>query len=135
MQYTHFTLAYWCLLVAAVIPYLCAGVAKFGGAPATDGPYDNANPRAWLARQTSWRARANNAQANAFESLPFFMAAVIVAHQLGANQGYVDILAFFYVLLRVAYSMAYIAGVDKIRSGIWIAAFFVNVAILLIGYR
>ena len=134
MQYVHFTLAYWCLLVAAVIPYLCAGVAKFGGAPTFDGPYDNVNPRAWLARQTSWRARANGAQANGFESLPFFMAAVIIAHQLGANQGRIDILAFFYVLLRMGYSMAYIAGAGKVRSGIWIVSFFVNVAILLIGY-
>jgi uncharacterized MAPEG superfamily protein len=135
MQSVHFSLAYWCLLLAALIPYICAGVAKFGGVPAEGGAYDNDLPRAWLAKQTGWRARANSAQANAFESLPFFMAAVIVAHQLGANQGRLDILAFFYVLLRVAYSMAYIAGVDKIRSAIWVAGLFINVAILFIGYR
>jgi len=131
----HFTLAYWCLLLAALIPYVCAGIAKFGGAPAEGGAYDNDLPRVWLAKQSGWRARANSAQANAFESLPFFMAAVIVAHQLGANQGRLDILAFFYVLLRVAYSMAYVAGVDKVRSAIWVASLFINVAILLMGYR
>jgi predicted alpha/beta hydrolase family esterase len=49
--------------------------------------YDNHDPRAWLARQTDWRARANAAQANSFEALPFFMGAVIIAHQLGSSAG------------------------------------------------
>ena len=135
MQYVHFTLAYWCVLAAALMPYLCTWVAKFGPSP-TEGPvYDNANPRVWLAQQTHWRARANFAQNNCFEALPFFIGAVVIAHQLGAGQGVLDILAFFFVVLRVAYCMAYIADADKVRSIIWALAFFINVAILLIGYR
>ena len=35
--------------------------------------------------QTQWRARANAAQTNSFEGLPFFMGARIIAHQLGAG--------------------------------------------------
>ena len=80
MTFSRFTIAYWCLLVAAILPIVCAGIAKYGmfGKSRRDGGYDNNNPRAWLAKQTDWRARANAAQANTFESLPFFFAAVII---------------------------------------------------------
>ena len=75
MTVARFTLAYWCVLVAALLPIVCAGIAKWGtfGKPRRDGGFDNENPRAWLARQTDWRARANAAQANSFEALPFFI--------------------------------------------------------------
>ena len=66
----------------AVLPIVCAGIAKYGmfSKSHRDGGYDNNNPRAWLAKQTDWRARANAAQTNTFEALPFFFAAVIIAH-------------------------------------------------------
>ena len=75
MQIARFTVAYWCVLVAALLPLVCAGVGKFGqfGKPGREDGYDNANPRAWWARQTDWRARANAAMANTFEALPFFL--------------------------------------------------------------
>ena len=34
--------------------------------------------REWLARQSGWRARANAAQANCFEAIPFYIGAVII---------------------------------------------------------
>ena len=77
LTFARFTVAYWCVLIAALLPIVCAGIAKWGAfnKPRRDGGYDNANPRAWLARQTDWRARANAAQANSFEALPFFIVA------------------------------------------------------------
>ncbi len=137
MPYVHFTIAYWCLLVAAILPIGCAGLAKAGmfGKPRREGGYDNENPRAWLAAQKDWRARANAAQANTFEALPFFMAAVIIAHQLGAPQGRLDILAFLFVVLRILYVMMYVSGMANLRSATWAAAFAVNVGILFVGYR
>ena len=95
----HFTLAYWCILVAALLPILCAGLAKAGN---KDG-FDNHNPRAWLQKQSGWHARANAAQANTFEALPFFMAAVVIAHQLQAGQGLLDLLAVAFIALRLLY--------------------------------
>jgi uncharacterized MAPEG superfamily protein len=133
----QFSLAHWCVLVAALLPIICAGIAKSGaiGKPRRDGGYDNGDPRAWLATQAGWRARANAAQANSFEALPFFIGAVIIAHQLGAHQGRLDILAFFYVVLRMAYIMMYVAGMANIRSILWALAFAINIAILFAGYR
>jgi len=137
MPFVHFTLAYWCLFVAALLPIACAAIAKAGmfGKPKREGGFDNANPRVWLARQKDWRARANAAQANSFEALPLFMAAVIIAHQLGAHQGRVDILAFLFVVLRILYIMMYVAGLPTARSLVWVAALAVNIGILFIGYR
>lgn len=137
MTFIRFSLAYWCVLVAAILPIVCAGIAKSGmfGKPRRAGGYDNENPRAWLARQTDWRARANAAQANSFEALPFFIGAVIIAQQLGAHQTRLDILAFVFVVLRVMYIMMYIAGLAGVRSLIWTLAFATNVGILFIGFR
>ncbi|MES2399018.1 MAG: MAPEG family protein [Pseudomonadota bacterium] len=137
MTFARFTFAYWCVLVAAILPIICAGIAKYGtfDKPRREGGFDNHNPRAWLARQTDWRARANAAQANTFEALPFFFAAVIIAHQLQARQTLLDILAFMFVVLRIAYILMYVADMAKTRSSVWAVALLVNVAILFSGYR
>lgn len=132
-----FTIAYWCVLVAAVLPIVCAGIAKYGmfSKSPREGGYDNHQPRAWLARQTDWRARANAAQANTFEALPFFFAAVIIAHQLQARQAALDILAFMFVVLRIAYVVMYVADMAKTRSAVWALALLINIMILFSGYR
>lgn len=133
----HFTVAYGCVLIAALLPWLCAAIAKYGmfGKSRQDGGYDNHNPRAWLARQEDWRARANSAQANSFEALPFFIGAVIIAHQLGAPQGGLDILAFAFIFLRLMYIMMYLADAATARSGVWVLALLVNIGILFLGFR
>jgi uncharacterized MAPEG superfamily protein len=137
MQQTHFTIAYWCVLVAALLPAVCAGIAKSGmfGKPRREGGYDNEDPRAWLSRQTDWRARANAAQANSFEALPLFIGAVVIAHQLGADQARLDILALLFVVLRLLYIMMYVLGKANVRSLVWTLGLLVNIAILFSGYR
>jgi uncharacterized MAPEG superfamily protein len=60
---------------------------------------------------------------------------VIIAHQLGAAQGIVDILAILFVTLRIIYIAMYVAGLPTIRSGIWTLALLVNMGIFFVGYR
>lgn len=135
--YVRFTVAYWCVLVAVLLPYACAYLAKSGGfrKSRSHGGYDNADPRGWLAKQDGWAARANAAQANSFEALPFFIGAVIIAHQLGAPQTRVDILAVLFVTLRIIYIAMYVAGLPRTRSAIWALAFIANLAIFLSGWQ
>ncbi|HQZ06538.1 MAG TPA: MAPEG family protein [Burkholderiaceae bacterium] len=130
-----FSLAHWSILVAALLPIVCAGIAKYGmfSQSVRDGGYDNRDPRAWLARQSDWRARANAAQANSFEALPFFIGAVVVAFQLGADPARVDLLAALFVLLRIVYIGLYVGNKASLRSLVWFAALCVNVAILFAG--
>lgn len=128
------TVAYWCVLVASLLPIVCAGIAKWGmfSRSPRDGGYDNHQPRAWLANQKDWRARANAAQANSFEALPFFIGAVIIAHQHGALQTRLDVLAFGFVVLRLVYILLYLANLANPRSLVWGLAWVMNIAILFV---
>ena len=132
-----FSLAHWCVLVAAMLPIVCAGIAKAGsfGKPASAGGYDNRDPRAWLGRQSDWRARANAAQANSFEALPFFIGAVVIAHQLGAAQVWLDWMALGYVVCRVAFIALYVADKATARSLVWTVGLLLNIGILLLGWH
>jgi uncharacterized MAPEG superfamily protein len=109
------TIAYFCVLIMGILPYVATGIAKKGW----DG-YDNGLPRQWLAKQTGFRARANAAQANLFESLPLFFAAVIIASISNAPQARIDILAVGFVLARIAYLICYVANWSTTRSIVWL---------------
>ena len=137
MNYARMTVAYWCVLLAVLLPYACAYLAKSKGfgKPRSKGGYDNNDPRGWLARQQGWQARADAAQANSFEALPFFIGAVIIAHLLGAAQTRLDILAVLFVLLRIMYVAMYVGGLGTARSAIWALAFLINIAIFLSAWH
>lgn len=124
------TLAYWCVLVAGLLPIVGAGVAKWG---ARD--YDNHDPRAWLAAQSGRRARANAAQANSFEALPLFAAAVIIAHLAQAAQGTVDLLAGLFIVFRVAYLWCYVTDRAGLRSLVWCAALLCVIGLFVAAAR
>lgn len=110
------TIAYWCVLVAIVLPYVTVGIAKWSA------DYDNAAPRDWLAARTGKAKRALHAHLNHFESLPGFAAAVVIAHLAGATQAWVDGLAALYIALRIGYTAAYVTDKPTLRSVLWIAA-------------
>jgi len=118
------TIAYACILFMGLLPYVAAGIAKKG----FEG-YDNSMPRQWLAKQDGFRARANAAQANLFESLPLFFAAIIIASIQKASQGTVDLLAIGFVVSRIAYLFCYIVNWPTTRSIVWLAGMVCVVAI------
>lgn len=110
------TTAYWCVLVAILMPTVWAGIAKAGAKG-----FDNARPREYLATLDGWRQRANWAQTNSYESLPGFAAGVVIAHVAGAAQPTIDLLALGYVLARVLYGIFYITNRSTLRSLVWVA--------------
>lgn len=124
-------MAHLCMVVAGLLPVVCAGIAKAGrfAQPRDRGGYDNHDPRAWLARQQGYRARANAAQANSFEALPLFLAGVLVAQQTGARPAVVDALALAFVLLRVIYIACYLADLHLLRSAVWTLALGTSIAL------
>lgn len=113
------TTAYWCVLIAAYLPIAWTGIAKFG---AGGKDFDNAAPRAMLARLDGWRARANWAQLNGFEAFPPFAAAVIIAHLAQVAQARIDLLALAFIAARIAYGIFYLANLPTLRSLAWMAA-------------
>lgn len=129
------TVAHWCVLIAALLPYVATGIAKWPsfGRRRADGGYDNNDPRGWLSRQTGLQARANAAQMNTFEALPFFIGAVLLAHQLHAPQQRVDALAVAFIACRVIYIALYVADKATLRTLCWMAGMAANVALFLSG--
>jgi len=130
------TTAYACMIFAAFLPLIAAGLSKFGPADeasAKTGQYDNHYPRQWLAKQTGLRARAYNAQANTFEALPFFYAGVIVAVLMQAPQARIDTLAVIFIVARLAYLACYLANWAAFRSIVWFIGFTSVVALFFQG--
>ncbi|UXH76999.1 MAPEG family protein [Roseateles amylovorans] len=128
------TLANYCLIIAGVLPILCAGLAKSKGfgKHRRDGGYDNHDPRGWLNRQSGWQARANAAQANSFEALPLFVAGVLAAQQMQHDQSRIDLLAVSFIVLRLLYVAFYVANVAGLRSAAWIAGMGVSIALFFV---
>ena len=125
------TVANYCIIAACVLPIVCAGIAKSRGfgRRRSDGGYDNHAPRAWLAGLSGWQARANAAQANGFEALPLFIAGVLAAQQLQADQGRIDMLALSFITFRLIYIALYLADLASLRSLAWGAGFACSVAL------
>ena len=122
------TTAYWCVLAAALMPYVAVSIAKSGGER-----FDNSNPRLWLKKQQGFRARANAAQANSFEAFPFFAAAVIVAQLTQAPQDRIDALAVMFVLARAAFIVFYVADWHWARSIAWTMGIVATITIFVSG--
>lgn len=115
------TIAFTCVLIAIILPYIWAWYAKSPAIKA--GSYDNNNPRALLARLEGPSLRANWAQQNAFEALPGFIAAVIIAHVTGVAQHLIDSLAAIFVICRIAHGIFYIKDAATLRSTVWMVGF------------
>lgn len=128
------TIAQLCLLVACVLPIVCAGIAKSKGfgKRRRDGGFDNNQPRAWLAQLGGWQARANAAQANSWEALPIFIAGLFVAHQHQAAQATVDALALGFLAARLAFIGLYLADQASLRSLLWVAGLGASAALFFV---
>lgn len=128
-------IAFWCVLIAGVLPLVCSYLAKLMPKE-PEGPaarYDNRDPRAWLAQQTGRRARANAAQANSWEAFPFFAAGVVIAVLQHVPAATIDRLAIVFIAARVAYIGSYVANLAPVRSLVWAIGFGASVALYLVA--
>lgn len=125
------TLAYLCVIFAFVLPVLTAGYAKLS---AGFKPKHNRNPREFLAQAEGKALRARWAEQNTYEALPAFFAAVIIAHQLQADQALVDALALSFIGLRLVYVWCYVTDRASLRSLVWAGGLAATIALVLIGF-
>lgn len=121
------SIAYWCVLIAALLPYVWVGVAKAGGKR-----YDNRDPRGWLARQENPRCiRANAAQLNAFEAFAPFAAGVVLAQLAGVPADRIAWVAVIFVVLRILHGIFYITNKQGLRSLVWAAGLLAVLTLLV----
>ena len=112
-------IAYWCILVAALLPYGWVVIAKRGGPR-----YNNRDPRQWVARQEDPRVqRAYAAHLNAFEAFAPFAAGVLMAQAAGVPVGLVEGLALAFVAFRILHGVFYLTALHWLRSLAWLAGF------------
>jgi uncharacterized MAPEG superfamily protein len=106
------TIAYWCVLVVILLPYVWFGF--FAGRVGT--ARDNNQPRAVLASAEGVALRALGAHQNSFEASIGFIAGVIIAHLAHAPQARIDVLALVFVAARILHGVFYLAGLGPLRS-------------------
>jgi uncharacterized MAPEG superfamily protein len=128
------TIPFWCVLVAGVLPYVWVTIAarergrQFGTA-------DNKLPRAQEAKLAGAGARAMGAHNNAFEALPFFAAAVIIAHICGADPAWSADFAVAFIVFRVAHGVLYLMDLDILRSVSFGFAQICTIALFVLAAR
>lgn len=108
----------WCLVIVALLPY----VLSFSGGyfrMRQLGAVDNKHPRQQVAKLEGAGARAYAAQANAWEALGFFSAAVVVLHLANpeaARGATAANLSLAFLATRVLHPILYVANQDVLRS-------------------
>lgn len=128
---TELTLLAWTLILAIVQILLPAmSRTQETGLAYNAGARDEPGPPA--GRVT---ARLQRAQANLYETLPLFAAAILIAH-VGGREGSLTLMgAWLYLLARIAYVPLYALGIPVVRSIVWLASLIgvilVIVAVLL----
>ena len=120
------TIAYWCVLIAALLPYVWVGLAK---SPLRR--YDNRAPRDFEEKLSGWKQRAHWAQLNSYEAYPPFAAGVVIAQQLAAQQAVVDALAVAFVVARILHGLLYIADRATLRTLVWTAGFLCVIGLFI----
>lgn len=123
------TIAYWCIFISALLPYLWVYIAKSSGER-----YNNHTPREWQAKQTNPRSvRAHAAHLNGFESFPVFVAGVLMAQAVGIAPTMISTLAIVYSVARVFHGVFYVADKPLLRSLAWLVGFLAALALILLA--
>jgi len=115
---TELTLLAWTLVLALVQIMLVANLrtAETGiqyNASARDGEAPPPRPVT---------ARLQRAQANLFETLPLFAAAVLIAHVSGSESDLTLWGCWMYLLARIVYVPLYAAAIPYVRSLVWLVS-------------
>ncbi|MFT4179357.1 MAG: MAPEG family protein [Thermomonas sp.] len=123
------SIAYWCILIAAALPYAWVVIAKTG-APG----YNNKDPRGWVAKQDSYRVRnAYSAHLNAFEAFAPFAAGVLMAQFALVNTQYIAWLSMAFIACRILHGVFYITSMQLVRSLAWLGGLICIISLMVLA--
>ena len=114
------TVAFWCVFVAALLPYVPVGLSQRF--------LDPRMPRKGVPNLEGTAARAYGAHLNAFEAFPPFAAAVIISHVVHGPSALVDWLAVLFIVARLAHMGFYLADRQPPRT----ASFFLGLIVVIV---
>ena len=95
---------------------------------------NDVDPRAWLAAQQGWRARANAAQQNSFEAFPLFAAGVVLALVQEVDPTDIAECGWFFVAMRIAYIYCYVVDRATPRSVFWALGYAAVVRLYVLAW-
>lgn len=110
------------LLILCVLPITCAWAGGYYRAQQL-GSVDNKSPRSQSLQLTGAGARAVAAQANCWEALAMYAAALLAVEISGIELDSIVNLAIAISVLRILYVPLYIFDQDKLRSMAFIGSF------------
>lgn len=115
---TELTILAWTLVLALIQILLASSLrTQETGVKYNAGPRDGGAPP-----PRPVTARLQRAQANLFETLPLFAAAVLIAHVSG-NEGDLTLWGcWLYLVARIVYVPLYAAGIPFVRSMVWLVS-------------
>jgi uncharacterized MAPEG superfamily protein len=123
---TELTLLGWTLVLAVVQVLLPALVRnRETGVEYNAGPRDEPGPPVGVVT-----GRLKRAQANLFETLPLFAAALLIAHVAGREGAATLWGAWLYLVARIFYVPLYGFGVPMVRSLAWLTS-LIGLALVL----
>jgi len=115
---TELTILAWTLVLALVQILLTSTLrTQETGTSYNAGPRDGAAPP-----PRPVTARLQRAQANLFETLPLFAAAVLIAHVSASESDLTLWGCWLYLVARIVYVPLYAAGVPYVRSLVWLVS-------------
>lgn len=110
------------LLIMCILPVVCAWIGGYYRQKQF-GKVDNKEPRLQSQQLTGPGARAVGAQANTWEALAVFSAAILAVYMAGVDLDSISTQVMLFVALRVAYIPAYIGNKDIPRSLIFLVGY------------
>ena len=112
----------WCLVIVALLPYVLSFTGGYFRMRQL-GAVDNKHPRQQIPKLEGVGARAYAAQANAWEALGFFTAAVVVLHLANpetARGATAANLSLGFLATRILHPIFYLANQDILRSVVFL---------------
>jgi uncharacterized MAPEG superfamily protein len=127
---SRMTIAEWTVFGAVLLYLLTVAPVKALG----HRTFDNANPRDPAFYKPGMPARALGAHINGIETFPFFAAGVLLAEFRSQPQMWINLLAAGFLVVRLAYVLAYLGNWPTTRTLLWNVGFAFNTAIFLMPW-
>jgi uncharacterized MAPEG superfamily protein len=116
------TIAFWCVLIAAFLPYAVFGMVR---------GLDAKLPRRSAQTLEGASLRAHSAHLNAFEAFSPFAAAVIIAHIAEGPSALVNGLAVAFIVVRLGHAYFYLTDRQPLRTTCFALGLLIAVVIFL----
>jgi len=116
------TIAFWCVLIAAFLPYVAFGMVR---------GLDPKLPRASARDLEGAALRAHGAHLNSFEAFAPFAAAVTIAHIVGGASSAANWLAVAFIVVRLGHTFFYVTDRQPLRSTCFGIGLLLTVAIFI----